>query len=140
MKLLMHSIFATNMGISRQKMRNKMLQVITLKKGDNVKEHILNFVAEKGWIRAIVTGALGSVVDATVGNAKTTTIPPEVQYTSISGPFEILSFSGEVTRQEDGSWFTHIHMAGSKTDATVFGGGLREATVFKGLQVFLTEA
>ena len=36
--------------------------------------------------------------------------------------------------------FTHIHMAGSKADATVFGGGMQKATVFLGLQVFLAQA
>ncbi len=117
-----------------------MLQVLNLYKDDNVKDHLVGFVEKMGWNRAIVTGALGSVVEVTVGNAKTLTVPPEVNYTFIPGPFEILSFCGEVTKQDDGSWFTHIHMAGSKTDATVFGGGMQDATVFKGLQVFLTEA
>ncbi|MGM0431998.1 MAG: PPC domain-containing DNA-binding protein [Spirochaetota bacterium] len=121
-------------------MGNNMLQVLRLQKDDNVKEQIIAFVERNGWNRAIVTGALGSVVGVTVGNAKTLTIPPEVNYTSIEGPFEILSFAGEVTNQEDGTWFAHIHMAGSKADATVFGGGMQDATVFKGLQVFLTEA
>lgn len=117
-----------------------MLKVLELKRNDSVKENIEAFVQSNGWKRAIVTGALGSVVDVVVGNAKTMTIPPEVTYTQIAGPFEILAFCGEVTKQEDGSWFIHIHMAGSKTDATVFGGGMQKATVFKGLQVFLTEA
>ena len=117
-----------------------MLKILELHKDDSVKEHLESFVERNGWRRAIVTGALGSVVDVTVGNAMTMTVPPEVNYTHIEGPFEILSFCGEVTKQDDGSWFTHIHMAGSKTDATVFGGGMQKATVFKGLQVFLTEA
>jgi predicted DNA-binding protein with PD1-like motif len=118
----------------------KVLQALALHKGDSVKEKIEAFVAEKGWQKAIVTGALGSVVDVTVGNAKTQTIPPEVNYTHIEGPFEILSFCGEVVKKEDGSWFTHIHMAGSKADATVFGGGMQKAAVFLGLQVFLAQA
>ena len=118
----------------------KVLQALALHKGDSVKEKIEAFVAEKGWQKAIVTGALGSVVDVTVGNAKTQTIPPEVNYTHIEGPFEILSFCGEVVKRDDGSWFTHIHMAGSKADATVFGGGMQKATVFLGLQVFLAQA
>lgn len=121
-------------------MGQKLLSILELQKDDKVKTCIEEFVESHGWQRALVTGALGSVVSVTVGNAKTRTIPPEVNYTYIEGPFEILSFCGEVTKQEDGSWFTHIHMAGSKTDATVFGGGMQEATVFKGLQVFLTEA
>lgn len=136
----MSSVYVKNMESGRYRMEGKMLRILNLVKDDNVKEHIVGFVESNGWNRAIVTGALGSVVDVTVGNAKTLTVPPEVNYTFISGPFEILSFCGEVTRQDDGSWFTHIHMAGSKTDATVFGGGMQEATVFKGLQVFLTEA
>lgn len=118
----------------------KLLHVLSLQKGDSVKESIEAFVAEKGWQKAIVTGALGSVVDVKVGNAKTHTIPPEVNYTHIEGPFEILSFCGEVVKKEDDSWFTHIHMAGSKADATVFGGGMQKATVFLGLQVFLAKA
>jgi len=118
----------------------KVLQALALHKGDSVKEKIEAFVAERGWQKAIVTGALGSVVDVTVGNAKTQTIPPEVNYTHIEGPFEILSFCGEVVKKDDGSWFTHIHMAGSKADATVFGGGMQKATVFLGLQVFLAQA
>ncbi len=118
----------------------KVLQALALHKGDSVKEKIEAFVAEKGWQKAIVTGALGSVVDVTVGNAKTQTIPPEVNYTHIEGPFEILSFCGEVVKKDDESWFTHIHMAGSKADATVFGGGMQKATVFLGLQVFLAQA
>ncbi len=118
----------------------KMLSIINLVKGDKVKQSIIDFVEKKGWESAVVTGALGSVVDVTVGNAATTTIPPEVNYTDIPGPFEMLSFCGEVCKQDDGEWFVHIHMAGSKVDATVFGGGMQKATVFKGLKVFLTEA
>ena len=45
----------------------KVLQALALHKGDSVKEKIEAFVAEKGWQKAIVTGALGSVVDVTVG-------------------------------------------------------------------------
>lgn len=128
-----------NMESGREDM-GKMLHTLALHKGDSVKGKIEAFVEDKGWQRAIVTGALGSVVAVTVGNAKTQTIPPEVTYTDIAGPFEILSFCGEVVKKDDGSWFTHIHMAGSKTDATVFGGGMQKATVFLGLQVFLAEA
>jgi len=118
----------------------KSISTLVLAKDDQVKEKIANFMEEKEWTNAIVVGALGSVVDVTVGNAATTTIPPEVNYTDIKGPFEILSFCGEIYKEDDGSWFTHIHMAGSKVDATVFGGGMQKATVFKGLKVFLAEA
>ncbi len=118
----------------------KLLHTLVLQKGASVKEEIELFVGEQGWQRAIVTGALGSVVNVTVGNAKTQTTPPEVNYTDIEGPFEILSFCGEVVKKDDGSWFTHIHMAGSKANATVFGGGMQKATVFLGLQVFLAQA
>ncbi len=117
----------------------KGIQILELVKGDQVKEKLEEYMEENGWETAVVTGALGSVVDVTVGNAATTTIPPEVNYTHIAGPFEILSFCGEICRVDDDGWFIHIHMAGSKTDATVFGGGMQKATVFKGLKIFLSQ-
>ena len=115
-----------------------LLSTLNLAKGDSVKEKLVEYMENKGWKEAIVTGALGSVVHVTVGNAATMTNPPEVRYTDISGPFEILSFCGEIYREQEGNWYIHIHMAGSMTDATVFGGGMQKAEVFKGLKVFIT--
>ena len=117
-----------------------MLTTLSMEKGEKVKEKLAGFMTERGWTEAIVTGALGSVVDVRLGNAATMTTPPEVAYTDIKGPFEVLSFCGEIQKETEGSWFIHIHMAGSKVDATVFGGGMQEATVFKGLKIFLVGA
>lgn len=112
------------------------ITTLSLEKGDRVKEKLAQFMEEKNWTSAVVTGALGSVVDVTVGNAATTTIPPEVNYTDIPGPFEVLSFCGEICK-DGSSWYIHIHMAGSYVDATVCGGGMKDAVVFKGLKIFL---
>ncbi len=119
--------------------RLSSLTVLSLEKGDDVREKLTAFLQTNNCHGAVVLGALGSVVDVVVGNAATQTLPPEVRYTEIPGPFEVLSFCGEIRKEADGSWFVHIHMGGSRTDASAFGGGMRQARVFKGLKIFLQE-
>jgi predicted DNA-binding protein with PD1-like motif len=114
------------------------IHILQLSKGDNVIEKIKQFVESQNWAEGIVQGALGSVVNVKLNNAAENVIPPRVQTTEFEGPFEILSCTGEIIRRDDG-YYTHIHTAGSLSNAHVFGGGLQAAEVFKGLKLYLQQ-
>lgn len=112
------------------------LYTLELQSGADVIEALKTFVAGRNWQGAAVQGAFGSVVNVTVGNADGKNLPPQVRITEISGPFEFVGCTGEVIRKDEG-YYTHLHVAGSLSDARVLGGGLQRATVFKGLKVYL---
>jgi len=114
------------------------IHVIQLSKGANVIEEIRNFVQEQQWEEGLVQGALGSVLNVTLTNAAENVVPPRVQSTSLEGPFEMLSCTGEIIHRPDG-YYTHIHASGSLKNAQVFGGGLQTAEVFKGLKLYLQQ-
>lgn len=112
------------------------IEVLELSKGDKVIEAIKNFVTDKDWQEGLIMGAIGSVINVTVNNAAGRTIPPPVKTSRFEGPFEVLSFIGEVLKKE-GETIVHIHTSGSLSDGNVFGGGLQSAEVFKQFKVYL---
>ena len=114
------------------------LHILELQPGANVIEALKTFVAGQNWQGVAVQGAFGSVVNAAVGNAAGNALPPQVRITKIPGPFEFVSCTGEVIRKDEG-YYTHLHVAGSLSDAHVLGGGLQQATVFKGLKLYLQQ-
>jgi predicted DNA-binding protein with PD1-like motif len=115
------------------------IHVLKMKTGDDFIAEIGRYVAAQGWGEAYLQGAIGSVRDVVVGNAAGNTLPPPVQKTAIEGPFELLGCTGEIIRRDDGTYFTHIHVCGSLTDATTRGGGLSRATVFRQMKVYLQQ-
>lgn len=117
-------------------MSTSVVHVLKLSPKDDFIAKIREFVAEKGWQEAYVQGTIGSVIDVVLTNAAGNTLPPPVQATEVDGPFEMLSCTGEIIRQEQG-YYTHIHISGSKTDATALGGGLRQANVFRQMKIYI---
>ena len=107
--------------------------------GMNVIAEIQKFVSENKWSKALIMGALGSVVNVRVGNAASNELPPIVKYLDIAGPFEMLSFFGETELRENNEVYVHIHASGSLNTGETLGGGLAAAQVFRGLKVYLIQ-
>ena len=116
---------------------NGVVEILELKKGDLVKEKIEEFVIEKGWKEAYVMSALGSMVNVKLTNAASFEIPPKIETTELKGHFEALSFTGEVSINENNEAYVHIHASGSLTNSEARGGGLLTAEVFRGLKIYI---
>lgn len=132
-------------------MKNK-IYLLEVGRGRDIKEEIGNFMKEKDWDYAYISGAIGSITDITVANPVSNKFPIEIKTTDISGPCEVLSFTGEIMKKEFmkeelktvykdyvSDLFVHIHMSCSSIDASVFGGGFHKAKVFRALNIFIQE-
>ncbi|QUH29236.1 PPC domain-containing DNA-binding protein [Vallitalea guaymasensis] len=129
-----------------------MLYILNIPRNGDIKNEIIDFVLKKGWEKAYISGAIGSVTDICMVNPQNDNIPPNLKGETISGPSEILSFSGEVMKKkymsnimkkiytdDDKPYFIHIHISCSTKGQKVYGGGLRKCTAFLGLKIFLHE-
>lgn len=115
----------------------------------DIKSSISEFFESKGWERACICGAVGSVKEVTLTTPVNFDLPPEVAKTPFSGPGEVLAFSGEVMKRDlmdpllkdiykgDGNLFIHIHISLAGAGARVYGGGLDKGKTFRGLKVFI---
>ena len=127
-----------------------MIYVLKISRHEDIKDKILDFVREKDWDKAYISGALGSVCDVHVVNPQNDKIPPDLKGEIINGPCEVLSFVGEVMKKEymsetmktvykddENLYFAHIHMSCSTKNQKVYGGGLRKGRAFLGLKIFI---
>lgn len=117
--------------------------------GEDIKGKISEFIRERGWERAGICGALGSVKNVVLTTPVSFELPPEVMKTPCGGPGEVLAFSGEVMRADlmdpmlkkiypgGEPFFIHIHISLAVPGAHVYGGGLEKGSVFRGLKVYL---
>ncbi len=119
-------------------------------RGEDIKTAINEFINEKGWDFAYISGAVGSVMDVSLSNPQSRKIPIEVAITKLDGPCEVVGFTGEIMkkeymneelkkiyRDESSSLFIHIHMSCSTKDAMVYGGGLHQGKTFRGLKIYV---
>ena len=125
---------------------------IELKKDQDVILGIHEYLMDKKWKSAVILGAVGSICNVTLNNPISHDVPPKLQITHIDELCEVTSFMGEITKKEDAppnmpcmftdtpsDYIVHIHMTCSHTDSTVCGGGFRNATVLRALNIYVME-
>ena len=79
-------------------------------------------------------------------------LPPELKVITIDRPCEVVSFMGEITPKDKAptgmpcqmkdtpsDYVVHIHMTCSHDDGVVNGGGFRNATVLRALNLYVLE-
>lgn len=118
-------------------------------RGEDIKSSVAAFVKDRGWERAVICGAIGSVRDVTLTTPAGMELPPRVEKTQCEGPGEVLSLSGEIMKSElmdpmlreiypsDEPLFIHIHISLACSGAHVYGGGLDSGRAFRGLKIFI---
>lgn len=123
---------------------------IIIEKDESVKDSIEQYVLDKGWVNAYISGAIGSVHHAVLKSPNAITYPPQASAVNCYMPSEVLSFTGEVMAknlmpaelravyEENASpLFIHIHASLAATGAHVYGGGLHDAQAFRSLKVYI---
>lgn len=120
-------------------------------RGEDIKGGVAAFIRERGWERASICGAIGSVRDVTLTTPVSMDLPPQVAKTRCEGPGEVLSFTGEILRADlmdpmlreiyppDEPLFIHIHISLACSGARVYGGGLDNGRAFRGLKIFFAQ-
>lgn len=124
---------------------------LVIDRNQSIKKTIEKFVIDKGWDKAYISGGIGSAFDIELTNPISNELPPKLESTFITGPAEVLSFTGEVMKREmmdevlkklykdDSPLFIHIHLSCSTKDSSVYGGGLREGYSFRSIKVYINE-
>ena len=127
------------------------LYEVTVKRDEDIRQVISDYILEKGWDEVYIIGAVGSVI-ATAYNAPIdNSIPMNLQTPPCHGAAEVLSFTGEVMKREKmdpnlakvytdktSPLFVHIHASCATGDGKVYGGGLVKGRAFRALRVFMT--
>lgn len=127
------------------------LYEVTVKRGEDIRQAISDYIIEKGWDEAFIVGAVGSVIDTAYNAPKDNSIPMNLVVTEVPGAAEIVSFTGEVMKRElmdenlakvypdkTSPLFVHIHASCATAGGSVTGGGLCGGKAFRALRVFLT--
>lgn len=92
---------------------------------------IEEMMREHNYQEILLISAIGALEDVELWVAKNFSETPEINAVKFKGPFELLSISGNV-RMEDGKFHSHIHVSGSLSDCSVYGGSLHGGSVFRG--------
>lgn len=127
------------------------VQELLVQRDEDVREKVETFLLEKGWERAYICGAIGSVKDVTVTAPEGSSYPPKVGKTYCAGPGEILAFTGEIMKkeemdpdlagiyQEEGPYFIHIHASFAISGGHVYGGGFFRGKAFRCLKIYIQQ-
>ena len=127
------------------------LYEVTVKRDEDIRQVISDYILEKGWDEVFIIGAVGSVIDTAYNAPIDNSIPMNLQTTPCHGAAEVLSFTGEVMKREKmdpnlakvytdktSPLFVHIHASCATGDGKVYGGGLVKGRAFRALRVFMT--
>ena len=128
------------------------LHVIELTKGQDVIGGIHEYLMDKKWKSGVIVAGVGSIHNVTINNPMTFDLPPELKVITINRPCEVVSFMGEITPKDKAptgmpcqmkdtpsDYVVHIHMTCSHDDGVVNGGGFRNATVLRALNIYVLE-
>lgn len=124
---------------------------VTVKRDEDIRGTISDYILERGWDDVYIIGAVGSVIDTAYNAPLDNSIPMHLGVTECPGAAEIVSFTGEVMKREKmdpalaavyrdktGPLFVHIHASCATGSGTVVGGGLCKGRAFRALRVFMT--
>lgn len=128
---------------------SKLISLI-VPRGEDIRGTINAFALKHGITHAYVSGAVGSAYDFIFNAPDGKSFPIKPVSTKVSGPAEILAFSGEIMpkseldenlqriyQDDPYELFIHVHAAVAVAGAQVYGGGLVEAKSFRSVTVFL---
>lgn len=110
---------------------------VKIEPGHDLLESLENIVHELGVKTGVILSAVGSLEKGQLRNVKRfpTKFPitrPDRLYSSINGPLEILSLSGNIAQNENGKPIIHAHITVSHVkdgEVSVLGGHLIEGNV-----------
>lgn len=99
--------------------------IVRIDKGEEICEQ-LKAICEKEGVRLASVSAIGAVSEFTVGvfNAHA----KQYKANNFTGNYEIVTLLGTVTEQ-NGAFYSHLHMSAADENGRVFGGHLNTATV-----------
>jgi len=126
--------------------------MLQMTKGQDVTTALYAYLADKKWKGAVIVGGIGSVTSMTLANPISHGPPPEIGIQTLDEPLEVLGFTGELFAKGHAPdnmpgfagdnpthYVIHIHVSVSHSDGSMTGGGYREATVMRGLNLYLME-
>lgn len=123
---------------------------VNVKRGEEIKTKIGEFVLEKNWDEAVIIGAVGSIIESAYNAPIDNSIPMNLKQTECPGAAELVGFNGEIMKREkmdpnlakvykdkENPLFVHIHAACATGDGKLYGGGLVRGKAFRSVRVFL---
>ena len=126
------------------------LYEVTINRGENVRQRILDYVLEKDWDEALIIGAVGSIIDSAYNAPVDNSIPMNLTTNECPNAAEIIGFNGEIMKRErmdenlakvykdrSSPLFVHIHACCATGDGRIYGGGLVKGRAFRSIRVFL---
>lgn len=129
-----------------------MEEIVTLSltRGQDIMTALYGFLQDKRWSRALILSGIGSVSSITLGNPLDHGSPPKMAVTTFNEPAEVLGFAGEIFRKDLApadmpahardtpcNYVVHIHATISYGGGTVTGGGFRNGTVMRALNIYI---
>lgn len=126
--------------------------MLQMTKNQDVATTLFAFLEDKKWDGVVILGGIGSVSSMTVANPVTHDSPPKIATNRIDEPLEVLGFTGELFKKgiepnnmpgfasdNPSNFVIHIHVSVSHGDGSMTGGGFRDATVMRGLNLYMME-
>ena len=126
--------------------------VVTIESGSDLLETLEEVAKRESLKNAAVLSGVGSLNKASFRNIETTpgrgadagsqllTKGPRMTLRNLSGPMEIISLEGNITRDDNDRSVLHLHGMVSDEEARVFGGALsRGCEVSRQVEVFILE-
>ena len=123
---------------------------LSLTKGQDIMPALYSFLKDKRWPGALILSGIGSVSSITLGNPLDHGSPPKMSVKSIDEPAEVLAFAGEILRKDLApsdmpahardtpcNYVVHIHATISHGGGEVAGGGFRNGTVMRALNIYI---
>ena len=128
------------------------VHMLQMTKDQDVTTALYAYLADKKWKGVVILGGIGSVTSMTVANPISHGSPPKIGIKKLDEPLEVLGFTGELfakgsepdnmpgfAKENPTNYVIHIHVSVSHSDGSMTGGGYREATVMRGLNLYMME-
>ncbi|MBP9034658.1 MAG: DNA-binding protein [Pseudomonadales bacterium] len=128
------------------------VHMLQMTRNQDVATALYAFLEDKQWAGVVILGGIGSVSSMTVANPVDHDSPPKIAVNRIDEPLEVLGFTGELfakgaepdnmpafASDNPSHFVVHIHVTVSHGDGSVTGGGFRDATVMRGLNLYMME-
>ncbi|MBL8377221.1 MAG: DNA-binding protein [Burkholderiales bacterium] len=128
------------------------VHMLQITQGQDVTKALYAYLADKRWKGVVILGGIGSITSLTVANPVDHGPPPTIGVKKLDEPLEVVGFTGELfakgvepgnmpgfAKDNPTNYVIHIHISVSHSDGTMTGGGYREATVMRGLNLYMME-